>query len=102
MILSGINLTAQKEQLKSVFVTGTSNASDCIQLQEELCSNISVESVERGRSIICDPKALSALALADGVILVEKLEDTLRKELHEELELCRRYGVKILGCIILD
>lgn len=102
MILSGINLVAEKEQLKSIFVTGTSNDRDCVQMQEEICKNSSAENTANGRSIIYDPEALSALAVSDGVILVEKLEDTTHKELHEELVLCRRYDVKVLGCIILE
>lgn len=100
MILSGINLISEKEQLKSVFITGTSNDRNCVQMQEEICENISVENTANGRSIIYDPEALSALALSEGVVLVEKFEDTTHKELYEELELCKRYDVKVLGCII--
>lgn len=102
MILSGINLITEKEQLKSVFVTGTSNDRNCMQMQEEICKKISAENAASGRSILYDPKSLSSFALSEGVILVEKLEDTTHKELHEELALCRRYGVKVLGCMILE
>ena len=46
--------------------------------------------------------ALKDMAKMDGAVLVEQIEVSTDKDIHDECLLCSKYGINIIGAIVLE
>ena len=106
MITAGVGLGAQKADLKKLYAISTigDNTVSAItnQVVDAVKQNYSELSVECGNSVLIDPASLAKLAESDGVIMVEKLRTSKYEDIAKELELAKNYGVKVLGCVVVE
>ena len=91
--------------LKKLYVVSTSdNAVSAVtdKVVDSVGQNYGNLSVESGKSVLTDPSSLSKFAESEGVIMVEKLRTSRYEDIAKELELAKSYGVKILGCVVVE
>lgn len=102
MINSGIRVACDKAQMKTLFVTGSSNDEESQKLVSELVkAKYADVKVAKGNSIVYDAESLEQMAKADGVVFVERVGQSLYKDIERELELCKKYGVAVVGSIVV-
>ena len=106
MITAGIGLGAHKTDLKKLYAISTSGdatvAAITNKVVETVNQNYSEINVECGKSVLTDPSSLAKLAESDGAIMVERLRISKYEDIAKELELAKSYGVKVLGCVVVD
>ncbi len=99
MINAGIAISAEKNDIKSLYITGSvSDDSLANKLAEGLKDKLG--SVEFGRSILVDPESLEKMSKCDAVVLIERTHDSRCDEIKNELDICKTSGVKVLGCVV--
>ena len=106
MISSGAANAASRNQYSRIFVTGSSFAPDCQNIQEIMIRNLNAEScinlnAEGGKAVFLDVLSQNKLTESDAVILIEKAGTSYYKDIQEELEICNRYKVPVLGCVFV-
>ncbi len=99
MINAGIAISAEKNDIKSLYITGS--VSDDT-LAEKIAEGLKgkVSSVEFGRSILVDPESLEKMSKCDAVVLIERTHDSRCDEIKNELDICKTSGVKVLGSVV--
>lgn len=105
MITAGVGLGAQKAELKKLYVVSTAdNAVSAIteKIVSAVKKNYSGLGVDSGKSVLTDPSSLARLAESEGVVMIEKLRTSKYEDIAKELELAKSYGVKVLGCVVVD
>lgn len=99
MINAGIAISAEKNDIKSLYITGS--VSDDA-LAEKIAEGLKgkVSSVEFGRSVLVDPESLEKMSKCDAVVLIERTHDSRCDEIKNELDICKTSGVKVLGSVV--
>ncbi|MBP3806467.1 MAG: hypothetical protein J6I76_21685 [Oribacterium sp.] len=106
MITAGIGLGAHKTELKKLYAISTIGDATVAAITNKVVDavkqNYSELNVECGKSVLTDPSSLAKLAESDGIIMVEKLRTSKYEDIAKELELAKNYGVKVLGCVVVE
>ncbi len=103
LISSEVRISAEKTNTSKVQIIGVSddviseNAS--LKIKDSLRGGALI--VRCGKSVICDPEAMNMLADSDAVVLVEKIGASSYADIARELEMCSKFGVKVLGAVVL-
>lgn len=104
MLAANIRVLMQKKGLKEVCITGTVKTNETLsflkKLQEVLVDNKVNFFVTQ--SILYDATSMEKFAAADGVIFVEQREKSLMKEMLEETEYSNKYGVNVMGFVVVE
>lgn len=103
MVCAGIRITAQKMGVKSLYITGSSKER-LDNYYEEICAGLKndIANVESGVSIIYDPESLENMSKSEAVVLVEKLNSSLYKEIKKEMDICLNNKIEIIGVVTLQ
>ncbi len=103
MICAGIRLAAEKAGMKSIYITGSAGDAESEQLMAQLVEQLkdSVESISYGKSVVYDPESLERLTDSDGVVLVERTDESTYADIERETELCGTYDVALIGGIVI-
>lgn len=103
MICTGIKIAAEKGQMHKLYVTGVSNTKEAENIMDELKSRLNGVDiiVDYGKSIIFDPVSLEKMSLSDGVVLVEQIKESLINDIKQELMVCNKYNICMVGAVIL-
>ena len=106
MITVGAGLGALKAGLKKIYVVSTVDdalvSAVANKVVDTVKQNYRELEVECGKSVLTDPSSLAKLAESDGLIMVEKLRTSKYESIAKELELAKSYGIKIMGCIVVE
>ena len=90
------NVKVLSKGMNRILFTGTIDAELINQLVKDLNINVDVMN-----SIFDDPECLESIVNYDGVIIVEKRNNSNIKTIEEEIRLLTNSDVKIIGAIIL-
>ncbi|MBQ6360755.1 MAG: hypothetical protein IJJ25_06410 [Lachnospiraceae bacterium] len=103
MAVAGIRLLAVKNEYKDLYITGTSNDEISRAEAEKLAGAVSGTGLNAkfGRSILYDPESLEAMSVSDAVILLERIDESKNSEIEEEVRVCGRQQVPVLGYIAI-
>ncbi len=99
-----VRMSASKMGLDTVYFIGC----DMQKGAAEACENIGKILTSNQpelivlNNVLYDAEAMEKLASAGGVVLVETIGVTLYDEIARELELVRRQGIPVLGCIVVE
>lgn len=103
MAAAGIRIALQKNNWRTLFLTGTSTDEETKgilgKLEQQLAEITDVITV--GKSVVYDPESLQKMAQSDAVVLVERTDCSRLEEIDREYALCRQNQVPILGYIVL-
>ena len=101
MIITDIRIAAGKKGWKKLFLASSSADEATKQTLSLLSEHLKdhVDSVCYACSVAQDPFSLEALSASDAVVLVERVDVSLRSEIQKTLALCQKYGVPVLGCV---
>ncbi|MBP3199180.1 MAG: hypothetical protein J6N21_19565, partial [Butyrivibrio sp.] len=100
MVISEISVGIEKSNVNKPFITSTSASEDVKKLIETIKTKCSSD-IKVGESVLVDAASLKNLSESDGVIFVEKILDSKLSDISKELELCKQYGVKVLGTVVV-
>lgn len=104
LIVSGIQVVAEKENLKKIFIT----TSAMTERTKDICETISKAVGEIGivcsvdRSVLYDPQAVKTMADADGVVFVEQIDISRYEEIAKEKEISTQAHTKIVGFVVVE
>lgn len=99
-----IQILADKQGLRKLFITGT-YLSDA---DRELAENLKMELTDTdilltvGNNVLYNPASLALLADADAVLLCEQLGASSYIEISKELQACADKDVSIIGCVVSE
>lgn len=109
LITSAICLGSSKADAKNVYITGAGMDKRVEDLRTGLISAIEKSgvnnrsfSVATGKSPILSADSLKALSSSDYVVLVEKVASSRYDDIARILEICNKFGVKVLGSVVID
>ena len=102
MISSEITVGIEKGDIKKPFITSTCASEDVKNILETIRTKTKCQKeLTVGKSVLVDSSSLKNLSESDGVIFVEKILDSKLSDIAKELELCKQYGVKVLGTVVV-
>ena len=99
MIASEIAVGVEKGEIKKPFITSTSSDKASLEVVNKIAGM--VNNLTKGASVITDAAALKSLSESDGVVLVEKIQDSKISDIGRELELCKQYGIDVIGAVVV-
>lgn len=104
MICAGIKISAQKGELKEIYVTGSCNDEESERIKALILDGLKKCGIAAkvGNTIVYDPESLELVASSDGVVLVERVDYSLYNDIQKEVELCKRYDVEIIGAVGIE
>jgi capsular polysaccharide biosynthesis protein len=106
MIAKGIGAGAAKEGTERICISGSSNDSFIEGIRKQISEDGAKELDGSGTIVAVDSPlgssgSLEELAGADGAVLVERAGVTKYDDLSTIIALCDKYGVKILGTVLV-
>lgn len=103
MICAGIKIAVDQGKMNSLHIIGTANTEDVNSVKNklsELLKDMNVK-ITVGKSVVYDPISLEQLSSADGTVFVEQLKKSPYDDIEQEIEVCKKYDVKVIGSIVL-
>ena len=94
----------KKQGLKKVFVT-SSVQTDKIKAIKEALQNLGEKNeleLTMGESVLTDNRSLKQLSESEGVILMEEIASSNLADINEEVNVCKKYDVSIIGMIVSE
>ncbi len=103
MICAGIRIAAEKENMRSVYLTGTAGDDESKQVIEKIQESLQGQgvTVSSGRSVVCDPASLEAMTASDGVVFVERIDHSPYADMKKETEFCDMYHIPVIGAVVI-
>ncbi len=104
MICAGIRIAAEKENMQSIYLTGTAGDEKSRQVMEQIRESLQGQGVTAscGRSVVCDPASLEAMTASDGVVFVEQIDHSPYADMKKETEFCEMYHVPVIGAVVIE
>lgn len=109
IVCSGIGASAKKNDTKKLFVTSADSGEYSEEYLEKIVDSLRRGkylpegcAVETGKNVVFDPRALEKMVQSDGVVLVEKIGESRYENINNELETIKKYGIEILGAVVLE
>lgn len=100
LISSSIQIIAHKKGMKHIHVTGTADL-DTIKKMGDLLSDVLDTEITVGGSVSHDAYSLNNLINGDGVVFVEEVGKSTVEEITHEINMSKKYGINIIGAIVL-
>ena len=103
MAVAGIRLMSEKNGYKNLYITGTSNDEMVTAEAEKITEALGATGVSAqfGRSILYDPESLETMSEKDAVVIIEKIDVSKNSEIEEEVAVCSRQQVPVMGYIAI-
>lgn len=104
MIVSGIRITAEKEHMQSVYVTGTATTERTMDICRKIEEAVQKKGISCawGKTVVYDPESAEQMAKTDGVVVVEQIDASRYGEIAKEKEYSEKYHVPVIGCVIIE
>lgn len=105
MINAELSIMRDKDDIKSVFITGSNVENDCVK---EIIDNIRkeieprLEALYSEGSILDNADALLNIAKADRIIMVEKKDVSKIKDISRCINICDEYRSKITNYVVIN
>jgi len=99
-----IKLALDKNNIHTLLVTSTTDSEEIDRIKTDLqqCVKDFDYQVVFGNSVVYDADALAELLKADGVLFLEKVDQSIYDDVVREIELCRENDIFILGTVIIE
>ncbi len=96
-----IKLIAEKLNLKNLcLITDIESDQDLMtKITEKLNGSFKITII---KNALAKADALQDMAKMDGAVLIEQIDVSKDEDIYEECLLCSKYGVNIIGAIVLD
>ena len=105
VICQGATIGASKLSAGSVYLMGASDDEVSVKNRNDIKDSIvageQLESVKAGTSAVNDAVSMKELSESDAVVLVERIDFSSYDDIAREIELCSKFGVKILGAVVV-
>lgn len=103
MICAGIKIAVDKKNMQSIHISGASNSKEVIDFKEKLSYLLMDDSIKItiGSSVAYDSSSLKMLSVTDGAVFIEQINESKISDIENELQVCNKYGVPIIGAIVL-
>lgn len=109
IVCSGIGASTRKNDAKKVFITSADLGECTEKYREKIVDSLKNGKylpegcmAETGKNVVFDPRALEKMVQSDGVILVEKIGGSRYENIENELEVIKKYGVDVMGAVVLE
>lgn len=104
LLCTKIQVNMQKEELKSICITGTVKTEKTKLIEEILEKEFERNGIEycSVNSILHDAKALKSFVEMDSVVFIEQKGISLMREIEQETKNCIKYDINNLGFIIVE
>lgn len=99
-----IELLCRKEKVKHIYITGSEYENLEEKLKEQLKIQLEKHGIEisEGNSIFYDVKSFREAVEVENILLVEKIGESMYKEIENEKRLADEQNVNILGAVICE
>ncbi|WP_026659865.1 hypothetical protein [Butyrivibrio sp. AC2005] len=105
VICQGAAIGASKLSAGSIYLMGASDDEISVKSRNDIRDGIlsvdSLKSVKAGTSAVNDAVSMKDLAESDAAVLVERIGFSAYEDIAKEIELCNKFGVKILGAVVV-
>ncbi|WP_026510191.1 hypothetical protein [Butyrivibrio sp. LC3010] len=105
LVSQGAAIGASKLSSNSVYIMGASDDDISVKIRNAICKEMNqdahLSSVKAGSSAVNDAVSMKDLSDSDAVVLVEKIDKSRFEDVAREVELCKKFGVNILGAVVV-
>lgn len=104
MIGASIQAAVRKDSMKNLYLSSTVKDAETERLLAKIEKQIAGEevNVRRGESVLHSAESLEQLTLSQGAVFVEQIGSSFTQDVWEEIQICRKNGIPILGFVIVD
>lgn len=104
IICAEIQVSVNRNKFSHIYITGNVKDDFVNQFICSLTQNLNDKNIQTdsGLSVSTDADSLLKLSDCDGIVLVEELMKTNRKDIEKEIEVCKRHEVGILGAVVIS
>ncbi len=103
--VSGIGIASTKMKVSKICVIGVARDNEANVIRDDLVKALTSKEAEKSIEICNDvlnsPADMESMADADVAVLVERRDSSKYENIAREIELCEKYGVKILGAVFV-
>ena len=105
LVSQNISIIANKLSCKKIYITGASGDSVLESVGNRICNNLveidkTIE-VRLESSVTNDTLSMKYLSDSDSVVLVERRGCSAYTDIEKEIEVCKQFGVKIIGAVVI-
>lgn len=102
-VSAGIAVLMKNSGASSLILTGVENG-DAVAVREKVAEKLSGLEIQitEVNILSADPSAVRALGSADAAVIVEKTGVSHYSDIVKEAGICSRYGVRLLGSVVLE
>ena len=104
MIGASIQAAVRKDSMKNLYLSSTVKDAETEGLLAKIEKQIAGDevNVRGGESILHSAESLEQLTLSQGAVFVEQIGSSFTQDVWEEIQICRKNGIPILGFVIVD
>lgn len=104
MLAANIRVFMQKKDLNNLYITSTVKTNELQHFLEKLQKELKNNEInyDIGDSVLYDVTSMERFAERDSVIFIEQKEKSLNSEIVEETKYANKYGIDILGFVIVE
>ncbi len=106
VICQGATIGASKLSGNNIYLMGASDDDISVKCRKDISNSIklcdNLKEVKDGTSAVNDAVSMKELSESDAVVLVERIGYSAYDDIAKEIELCNKFGVKIIGAVIVS
>lgn len=99
-IVTGIQVQAGRKRMNRLFLMGSVEDEAVERTKNNVCARLNGVTT-CGKSALRSGEALKAMAMANGVVLVERVNTSRRSDILALENLCREYQLPVIGYILI-
>lgn len=104
VICTKIKMTVSKNKIKSLYITSTADSEEINRLKkklQQLTGDFDCK-VTIGNSVVYDVDSLTSLSDSDGVLFLEEVNQSPYSEIVQEIEMCRKNDIFVVGAVVVE
>ena len=102
LLCSRLRILMEKENMQKIRLIGTVDSELVRKVSMDISEKMGKLDVAYGGNALLNVNSMEDTASADGVILVEQLGICRRQEIKQELALCKKYKITVIGSVLVE
>lgn len=103
MVAANIRITANKTGNKKIVVVGAAGGEDEKKVTDLLAKKLEKDGIELiwSNPILYNAESLEKAVQIGHLVMMERAEKSLYKEIKKEIEICKQHEINLIGCVVV-
>lgn len=104
MVQANVLAAVRKNTVHNLYISSSVQEEDVKEIMIEMEEQMKAKEVlvEKGPTVLHSPESLEKLTMSQGVVFVEKSGVSYIQDIHDEVQICKKNDIPVIGFIIVD